>query len=204
MDDFTNTVARVRLEALVGQWRIEAGPPGGGRVTSEWLDGVPLLVERSHVDVPEAPDGVAVIGCDGTSDTYTQLYTDERDVQRIYKMSLGDGVWKLWRDGEPFSQRFTGMFSANGKRIDGRWEIAEDGKTWKTDFDLTYTKVECGSYRLSSRLARARGGFESRPIRCVEEVLRRRRPNSGRRSLTRLPWQRRRSTTTACTPRDAR
>jgi hypothetical protein len=101
-----------------------------------------LLVERWHVDLPEAPDGVAVIGCDGTSDTYTQLYTDERDVQRIYKMSLGDGVWKLWRDGERFSQRFTGRFSASGKRIDGRWEIAEDGTTWKTDFDLTYTKVE--------------------------------------------------------------
>jgi hypothetical protein len=75
MDDSTNTVARERLQALVGQWSIEAGPPGGppwpggGRVTFEWLDGVPLLVERWHVDLPEAPDGVAVIGCDGTSDT---------------------------------------------------------------------------------------------------------------------------------------
>jgi hypothetical protein len=24
----------------------------------------------------------------------------------------------------------------------GRWETAEDDKTWKTDFDLIYTKVE--------------------------------------------------------------
>jgi hypothetical protein len=113
-----------------------------GSVTFEWLDGVPLLIERSHVDVPEAPDGVAVIGCDGMSATYYQLYTDERDVQRVYKMSLGDGVWKLWREGEPFSQRFTGTFSEAGNTITGRWEIAEDGKTWRTDFDLTYTKVK--------------------------------------------------------------
>ena len=68
--------------------------------------------------------------------------TDERDVQRIYEMSLSDGVWKLWRDGELFSQRFTGKFSEDGKMITGRWEIAEDRKTWKTDFDLTYTKVQ--------------------------------------------------------------
>jgi len=149
MSESTNTAARERLEALVGEWTLEAGPPGGpawpggGRVTFEWLEaGVPLLIERSHVDVPEAPDGVAVIGCDGMSGTYYQLYTDERDVQRVYEMSLDDGVWMLWRDGEPFSQRFAGKFSEDGKTIAGRWEIAEDGRTWKTDFNLTYTKVD--------------------------------------------------------------
>ena len=73
---------------------------------------------------------------DGLSGTYYQLYTDERDVQRVYEMSLDAGVWRLWRDGAPFSQRFTGTLSENGKTITGRWEIAEDGKTWKTDFDL--------------------------------------------------------------------
>jgi hypothetical protein len=56
-------------------------------------------------------------------------------------MSMDEGVWKLWRGGEPFSQRFTGKFSADGKAIAGRWEIAEDGENWRTDFDLTYTKV---------------------------------------------------------------
>jgi hypothetical protein len=148
MSKSVNTVARERLEALIGEWTMEAGPPGGppwpggGRVTFEWLDGVPLVIERSHVELPEAPDSVSVIGCDGMSDTYYQLYTDERDVQRVYEMSLGDGVWKLWRDGEPFSQRFTSTFSADGKTIAGRWEMAEDGKTWKTDIELTYTKVE--------------------------------------------------------------
>jgi len=148
MSESTNTVARERLEALVGEWTIEAKPPGGppwpggGRVTFEWLEGAPLLIERSHVDMPAAPDSVAVIGCDGMSGTYYQLYTDERDVQRIYEMSLDAGVWKLWREGVPFSQRFMGKFSEDGKTIAGRWEIAEDGKPWRTDFDLTYTKVE--------------------------------------------------------------
>ena len=101
-----------------------------------------MLIQRSHVDLPEAPDSVAAIGCDGMNDTYAQLYTDDRDVQRVYQMSLTDGVWKLWRDGEPFSQRFTATFSEDGNTIAGRWEMAEDGKTWKTDFDLTYTRIE--------------------------------------------------------------
>ena len=147
MNESTDTAARGRLEALIGEWKMQASPPGGppwpgeGRVTFDWLEGVPLLVQRWHVDLPEAPDGTAVIGCDGMSGTYYQLYTDDRDVQRVYEMSLADGVWKLWRDGEPFSQRFTGTFSENGLTIAGQWEASEDGEDWKVDFNLTYTKA---------------------------------------------------------------
>ena len=98
MSESTNTEARERLEALVGEWAIEAGSPDGppwpgeGRVTFEWFGGATLLVERLHV--------------------------------------------------EPFSQRFTGTFSEDGRTIGGRWEIAEDGKTWRSDFDVTYTRIE--------------------------------------------------------------
>jgi hypothetical protein len=147
MSESVDTAARERLEVLVGEWSIEAGPPGGppwpgaARATFEWMAGAPLLIERSHVDLPEAPDVVAVIGCDGRNGTYFQLYTDERDVQRVYEMRLDGGVWELWRTGAPFSQRFTGRFSEDGRTIAGRWEICEDGETWRTDFELTYTKV---------------------------------------------------------------
>lgn len=148
MGESVDIAARERLEAFVGAWAMEAGPPEGppwpgeARVTFEWMEGVPLLIERWHVDMPEAPDGTAIIGCDGKSGRYHQLYTDDRDVQRIYEMSLADGVWKLWREGDPFSQRFTGTFSEDGRTIEGRWEIAEDGETWRTDFEVTYTKLE--------------------------------------------------------------
>jgi hypothetical protein len=140
------STTRERLAALVGEWTMEAnapdGPawPGDARVTFAWLDETPLLIMRTHVDAPGAPDSVAVIGRDASNDTYSQLYTDDRDVQRIYRMSLADGVWKLWRDGEPFAQRFTGTFSADGTTITGRWERG-DGGAWQTDFDLTYRRV---------------------------------------------------------------
>ena len=57
-------------------------------------------------------------------------------------MSIGNGEWKLWREGEPFSQRFTATFSDDGNTITGRGEIAEDGTNYVTDFDLIYRKVD--------------------------------------------------------------
>ena len=57
-------------------------------------------------------------------------------------MTLAAGVWKLWRDApDPFPQRFSGSFSTDGKTIAGRWEKAEDGSNWETDFDLTYRRA---------------------------------------------------------------
>jgi len=89
-----------------------------------------------------APDNVSIIGCDAANGTYFQLYSDERGVCRVYEMSIGNGEWKLWREGEPFPQRFTGRFDDDGRAIVGRWEKAEDETNYTIDFDLTYTRVE--------------------------------------------------------------
>jgi hypothetical protein len=56
-------------------------------------------------------------------------------------MGLRDGEWTLRRAGEPFAQRFTGTFSDDGGTITGRWELAEDGEDWQTDFEVIYTRV---------------------------------------------------------------
>jgi hypothetical protein len=150
------------LDALVGEWTMEAGPPEGppwpgeAEVSFEWLEGRRFLVQRWSIDLPEAPDGIAIIGlrdapasaeavAEGlaASDApYRQHYFDSRGVHRIYEMTLSDGEWRLWRDSlDPFAQRFTGKFSDDGSTITGRWELAEDGSNWKTDFDLGYRKV---------------------------------------------------------------
>jgi len=36
----------------------------GGRVSFEWLEGRTFLIERWTVDLPEFPDGIAIIGAD--------------------------------------------------------------------------------------------------------------------------------------------
>jgi hypothetical protein len=137
-----------KLEPLVGEWRMTATPPGGepwpgeGRTTFAWHESGAHLIERSTIGVPGAPDSVSIIGCDAANGTYYQLYSDDRGVCRVYEMSIGDGEWKRWRDGDPFPQRFTGRFADDGKTIVARWEKAEDGTNFTTDFDLTYSRVE--------------------------------------------------------------
>jgi hypothetical protein len=137
-----------KLEPLLGEWRVtatppegEPWPPGEGRTTFEWHESRAHLIERSTVDIPGFPDGISIIGCDAANGTYFQLYSDDRGVCRVYRMSIGDGEWRLWRDGEPFSQRFTGRFTDDGTTIVGRWEKAGDGTNYEIDFELTYTRV---------------------------------------------------------------
>ena len=141
------------LEPFVGEWSMTARfnelPPaeGDARVVFEWMSGSRFLVERWSVPIPEAPDGLAIIGPDPSSEgRYLQHYFDTRGVARIYKMSLENGVWKLWRDEPDFSpldfrQRYTGTFSADGRDIVGAWDICHDGNTWEQDFELSYHKL---------------------------------------------------------------
>ena len=147
IDQPTAEQALKELEVLVGEWSQQATPPGSepwpgeAKATFEWLEGDQLVLERSTVEMPEAPDSLCVIGCDAANGTYYQLYTDDRNVCRVYEMSISNGEWRLWREGEPFAQRFSATISDDGNRIDGRWEF-DEGDGWKTDFDLVYTRVK--------------------------------------------------------------
>jgi uncharacterized protein DUF1579 len=141
-----------RLAALIGEWKLEpqfsfpVPDDVEGRVSFEWMSGRQFLVERWEVSLPEAPDGIAIIGSDQRGERYLQHYFDSRGVARVYQMGLTDGVWTLTRtapDFSPleFSQRFSGRFSDDGSTIAGTWEIAHDHTTWEKDFDLTYRRL---------------------------------------------------------------
>jgi hypothetical protein len=136
-----------QLQPLVGEWRLQAPFPEApsGRVVFEWMAGERFLVQRWEVPIPEAPDGIAIIGANPEGDGYLQHYFDSRGVARVYRMSFTGSEWRLWRDSADFSpldfsQRFTGTLSGDANRIEGTWEICHDGKTWERDFDLTYVK----------------------------------------------------------------
>jgi hypothetical protein len=135
------------LDAFIGEWTIEAGFEGApaGTVEFEWMPGGKFVVQRWEVPVPEAPDGLAIIGFDEGRQTYLQHYFDSRGVARVYEMSLEDNVWTVSRtepDFSPldFSQRYVGTFSDAGRTIEGTWEICHDGTTWEKDFDLNYRR----------------------------------------------------------------
>lgn len=135
-----------RLDALVGEWRVEIlhpDYPAEERTSFEWMPGRMFLVQRWSVDDP-FPDGIAVIGMAESSSGFCQHYFDERGVNREWQMDLVDDTWTLYRERtgpDDFSQRFTGTFSIDHLTITGRCERADDGKTWQLDFDMIYRKV---------------------------------------------------------------
>ena len=149
----TRNPALAALDLLLGEWNLEArfeqlpAADGDARVVFAWLPGEQFLVERWSIPVPEAPDGIAIIGLDPSGEhRYLQHYFDSRGVARVYKMSLVNSVWTLWRDEADFSpldfgQRYTGIISDDGRAITGSWEICHDGTTWEHDFELSYRKL---------------------------------------------------------------
>ena len=135
MDQPTAEHALRKLDPLVGHWTLEATAPGGDPwpatawASFEWHESGAHLLERSAAEVPEAPDALSIIGCDAANGTYYKLYSDDRGVCRVYEMSIGDGEWRLWRDGAPFSQRFSARFEDDGNTICGRWEKGRTART---------------------------------------------------------------------------
>jgi hypothetical protein len=151
--DEEHRVARLeRLERFVGEWRIEAPAfplpaelADPARTTFEWTLGGAFLLQRSSVPVPEAPDGLSVIGPDA-GDGYTQHYFDSRGIARLYAMTFDGRDWTLERHTPdfsplPFHQRWLGALSVDGETIQGRWEKSPDGRNWELDFELAYQRV---------------------------------------------------------------
>jgi hypothetical protein len=132
------------FNALVGAWTIEASHPSfpstlvGGRADFEWLEGERFLLQRSRLDHPAFPDSLIVFGAD--DDELSMHYFDSRGVHRVYGVSFGDGVWRMWRDAPGFSQRFTGTFDDAGETIAGLWKLSVDGTTWDDDLQITFRR----------------------------------------------------------------
>ena len=131
-----------QLEVLIGDREVEVPqfPGQRGRATFEWLEDGAYLCIRTEAPDP-APSATLIIGRDESSEVYTVLHYDSRGVSRVYQMSFGEGVWKIWRQAPGFWQRFSGTLSDDGLSIRAMWEKSPDGSSWEHDFDLTYRKV---------------------------------------------------------------
>jgi hypothetical protein len=139
-----------RLEPFVGEWRIEAPTfalprelADAARTTFEWTLGGAFLLQQMSFPVPEAPDGLTLIGPD-SGDGYTQHYFDSRGIARVYAMTFDGRDWILERHAPDFSelsfhQRWQGTLE--GDSIHGRWETSPDGREWELDFELVYTRL---------------------------------------------------------------
>jgi hypothetical protein len=141
--------ALAELAPLLGRWRMELYgaaflPSPESRVTGsiavEWIqDGAALAIRQGDSEQP--PAALWIIGRDESQDEYTALYSDDRGVSRVYRMTFAAGEWRMWRETPEFSQRFEARVAADGRRVTGRWERSADrGATWEHDFNLDYLR----------------------------------------------------------------
>ncbi|HVK26216.1 MAG TPA: hypothetical protein VM677_33095 [Actinokineospora sp.] len=143
-----------KLDVLIGRWDIEpivdGRSMGVGWTVFEWVDDGAYVRQTSDADTP--PDDplwransplptLSIIGLDDSDNSFTVLYSDARDVFRVYKMTIADGVWRQWRSAPGFNQRFTGTISPDRATITAMWEFSEDGETWRKDFDLLFRRA---------------------------------------------------------------
>lgn len=145
-----------RLDMLAGEWTQEAVVDGTvvgtARASFEWTEDGAFLVQHAQADppLPETPPAwiensplplVTMMGLDDTSERFTMLYADSRNVFRVYQMTLEDDLWTVWRDAPGFHQRFRGTVEEGGRRIRGAWEASPDGTNWRVDFGQNYRRV---------------------------------------------------------------
>ena len=142
------------LARLIGTWDFEASSQaqflGRGTATFEWIVGGACVLERADDEPDPATSAdwaahspmpvTSVLGWDDSVPESAMLYSDARGVFRIYRMTLTDEAWTVWRDAPGFSQRFIGTFRQDGTTIEGRWDSSPDGTTWEPDFELVYRK----------------------------------------------------------------
>ena len=124
---------------LIGEWTVASQKYAEerGRMTAESIEGDGFLRLRDDMFFATT----WIIGSDDSAADCWCLYHDARGVRRVYRTSLVEGVWKIWRDDPGFSQQFVGTLAADGQTITAEWQSSVDGSTWETDFDLTYKRV---------------------------------------------------------------
>jgi hypothetical protein len=89
-------------------------------VTFDWVEqGAALVMRMGGAATPAA---TWIFGRDEAEPDYHVLYTDDRGVSRVYRMSLSDRTWRIWRDTPDFSQLFTAEITAGQDEILGSWQ----------------------------------------------------------------------------------
>lgn len=136
------------FDALIGAWAIEATHPMvdavvAGSATFEWLEGGRFLIQRSRNDHETFPDAISVIGAPEAGDGLVMEYFDSRGVRRTYRISLDDGVLRIWRDDPAFAQRFSATLG--GDAFEGLWQLARTPGDWQDDLKVTYRRPPPGA-----------------------------------------------------------
>lgn len=91
------------LRDLAGEWQLAVDLPGAADVRGHVLFEVvgEVLVQRTTVPVPEAPDSCCVVVTEPDG-TYVQHYFDSRGAARLYAMTFDGRIWTAGTDQAGF------------------------------------------------------------------------------------------------------
>jgi hypothetical protein len=142
------------FEPLIGEWHGEGefpDPPMRMSVEATIERFGEFLVFRSAGEPAEMPDTLSIIGGAAPGEPQPMYYFDSRGVKRLFLTTVEGSTWRIWRapgedwkgpDGPGFNQRFIGEISADGRRIEARWErgTGDAGDRWELDFPMTYVR----------------------------------------------------------------
>ncbi|QXV63965.1 hypothetical protein INP83_12735 [Mucilaginibacter sp. 21P] len=140
----------LKFEQFIGTWEMEISnasflPDAEETIKAsasfEWFEEGEFLIFRQGKKNSGTPWAIWFIGQDKDAENYTVLYMDDQRSSRVYEMRFDNNIWKLWRNGPQFMQRFTGEVNEDRDLISGNWEKSVDGKNWEHDFHLTYKKA---------------------------------------------------------------
>ena len=131
------------LDGLIGTWATAATHPAfdgvvPGWTSFEWLDGGHFVVSRSHNEHELFPDAIWVIGPPEADEGLVGEYFDSRGVRRTYRVSVDDGVLRIWRDAPDFDQRYAATLG--GDAFVGQWQSARTPGEWKDDLRVEYRR----------------------------------------------------------------
>ncbi len=109
--------------------------PGGRQF--EWLPGNQFLTLRWEVPMPEAPDGLAVMGWDEERKTLLQHYFDSRGVCRVYTMSFDGRTWEMSRnEGRLLAAAVLPALEGHGLRRPDRGDLGAHRRRRRVDEGL--------------------------------------------------------------------
>jgi hypothetical protein len=135
------------LGKLVGEWKTVGTHPDlpgkvlNGTASFNWMEGGAFLLWYSTMEEEGFPAGIAIFGSDDATGELFTIYFDERKVSRKYDVSVENNVVKRWRNAPGFMQRYSWTITDNGNTIISKGELCENGKTWKSDLNQTFTRI---------------------------------------------------------------
>ena len=136
------------LQRFIGDWTCEATHPQmkgviTGTASFAWLGSEKFVVWRSHIDHPDVPDGMSVLGdcAHATAEAkepakWQMHYFDTRGVYRLFEARLDSDGFEVVREDDAWPQRFRCVLADGDQRIDMTTQLRKDGR-WVDDLKMT-------------------------------------------------------------------